>query len=118
MVGAIQFLLGVFRLGFLVNFLSHPVVSGFTSAAALIIGLSQLKHRLGIDIPRSHHINEIVLNAIKNFENINWITLIIGVLGIGIIVLTKQIKKSLPAQLFAVIFCNQLPICKIFLKRY
>lgn len=104
MVGAIQFLLGVFRLGFLVNFLSHPVVSGFTSAAALIIGLSQLKHLLGIDIPRSHHINEIILNAIENFENINWITLIIGVLGIGIIVLTKQIKKSLPAQLFAVIF--------------
>ena len=44
MVGVIQFLLGVFRLGFLVNFLSHPVISGFTSAAALIIGLSQLKH--------------------------------------------------------------------------
>ena len=40
MVGGIQFLLGLFRLGFLVNFLSHPVVSGFTSAAALIIGLS------------------------------------------------------------------------------
>ena len=40
MVGVIQFLLGLFRLGFLVNFLSHPVVSGFTSAAALIIGLS------------------------------------------------------------------------------
>ena len=49
-VGMIQFLLGVFRLGFLVNFLSHPVISGFTSAAALIIGLSQLKHLLGIDL--------------------------------------------------------------------
>ena len=47
LVGVIQFLLGVFRLGFLVNFLSHPVISGFTSAAALIIGLSQLKHLLG-----------------------------------------------------------------------
>jgi SulP family sulfate permease len=104
MVGAIQFLLGIFRLGFLVNFLSHPVVSGFTSAAALIIGLSQLKHLLGIDIPRSHHINEILANAYKNFEYINWITLFIGVLGIGIIVLSKRIKKSLPAQLFAVIF--------------
>ncbi|MEZ5058929.1 MAG: SulP family inorganic anion transporter [Saprospiraceae bacterium] len=55
-VGVIQFALGVFRLGFLVNFLSHPVISGFTSAAALIIGLSQLKHLLGVDIPRSHHI--------------------------------------------------------------
>ena len=39
LVGLIQFLLGIFRLGFLVNFLSHPVISGFTSAAALIICL-------------------------------------------------------------------------------
>ena len=61
LVGLIQFLLGLFRLGFLVNFLSHPVVSGFTSAAALIIGLSQLKHILGIDIQRSHHVHEIIL---------------------------------------------------------
>ncbi|MBT8273263.1 MAG: sodium-independent anion transporter, partial [Bacteroidia bacterium] len=46
LVGGIQFLLGLFRLGFLVNFLSHPVISGFTSAAAIIIGFSQLKHLL------------------------------------------------------------------------
>ncbi|MEZ4951066.1 MAG: SulP family inorganic anion transporter [Saprospiraceae bacterium] len=43
------------------NFLSHPVISGFTSAAALIIGLSQLKHLLGVDIPRSHYIHEILI---------------------------------------------------------
>ncbi len=104
MVGVIQFLLGVFRLGFLVNFLSHPVISGFTSAAALIIGLSQLKHLLGIDIPRSHHINEIIANAISNFDSINWISFFIGIGGIGIIVVVKRYKKSLPGQLFAVIF--------------
>lgn len=104
MVGAIQFLLGVFRLGFLVNFLSHPVVSGFTSAAALIIGLSQLKHLLGVSIPRSHHVHEIILNAIDKFSEINWIAVLIGILGILIIVLSKRIKKSLPGQLFAVIF--------------
>ena len=44
MVGAIQLLMGIFKLGFLVNFLSHPVIAGFTSAAALIIGFSQLKY--------------------------------------------------------------------------
>ncbi len=104
MVGVIQFLLGIFRLGFLVNFLSHPVISGFTSAAALIIGLSQLKHLLGIDIPRSYHINEIIVNAVKNFENINWMTFSIGVIGIGIIIAVKRVKKSLPSQLFAVVF--------------
>lgn len=104
LVGAIQFLLGVFRLGFLVNFLSHPVVSGFTSAAALIIGLSQLKHLLGVNIPRSHHVHEIILNAIDKLDEINGIAFIIGLVGILIIIVSKKIKKSLPGQLFAVIF--------------
>ncbi len=104
MVGTIQFLLGVFRLGFLVNFLSHPVVSGFTSAAALIIGLSQLKHLLGVDIPRSHHVHEIVLNAINNINEINWNALVIGIVGIIIIVISKKVSKSLPGQLLAVVF--------------
>jgi len=104
LVGAIQFLLGLFRLGFLVNFLSHPVVSGFTSAAALIIGLSQLKSLLGIDIPRSHHINEILLNAFNKFGDINWVSFAIGIGGILIILGVKKINKSLPSQLFAVIF--------------
>ncbi len=104
LVGAIQFLLGVFRLGFLVNFLSHPVVSGFTSAAALIIGLSQLKHLLGVNIPRSHHVHKIILNAIDKLDEINWIAFIIGLVGILIIIVSKKIKKSLPGQLFAVIF--------------
>ncbi len=104
LVGAIQFSLGLFRLGFLVNFLSHPVVSGFTSAAALIIGLSQLKSLLGIDIPRSHHINEILVNAFDKFAEINWTSFAIGVAGILIIMGIKKINKSLPSQLFAVIF--------------
>jgi len=104
LVGGIQFLLGAFRLGFLVNFMSHPVISGFTSAAALIIGLSQLKHLLGIDIERSHHINEIILSAINQADEINWITFAIGFIGILIILLVKRINKSLPSQLFSVIF--------------
>ncbi|MDH5412833.1 MAG: sulfate permease, partial [Flavobacteriaceae bacterium] len=104
LVGAFQFLLGVFRLGFLVNFLSHPVVSGFTSAAALIIGLSQLKDLLGINISRTHHINEIILEAINRSSEINWLAIIIGIAGILIIIGIKRINKSLPSQLFAVIF--------------
>ncbi len=48
MTGVLQLLLGVLRMGFVVNFLSHAVISGFTSAAAIVIGLSQLKHLLGI----------------------------------------------------------------------
>ena len=50
MVGIIQFSMGIFKLGFLVNFLSHPVIAGFTSAAAIIIAISQFKHLLGIKV--------------------------------------------------------------------
>lgn len=103
-VGLIQFLLGAFRLGFLVNFLSHPVISGFTSAAALIIGLSQLKHLLGVNIPRSHHVHEIALNAVEQFGSINWITFGIGAVGIAIIMLVKRINRAIPGPLLAVLF--------------
>ena len=47
MMGTIQFAFGLFNLGFIVNFLSKPVISGFTSAAALIIGINQLQHIVG-----------------------------------------------------------------------
>jgi SulP family sulfate permease len=104
MVGTIQFLMGAFRLGFLVNFLSHPVISGFTSAAALIIGLSQLKHLLGIQIPRSHHVYEIIGQALEKSAEINPYAVGVGILGILIIVGIKKIHKSIPAQLIAVIF--------------
>lgn len=67
MVGALQFALGVFRLGFMVNFLSHPVISGFTSAAAIVIALSQLKHLLGISIPNSERVYEVLIAAAHNW---------------------------------------------------
>ncbi len=103
MVGLIQLLLGVFRLGFLVNFLSHPVISGFTSAAALIIGLSQLKHLLGVEIPRSHYVHEIIGHAISQFSEINWLTFVIGIGGILIIIGLRKLNKALPSQLVAVV---------------
>lgn len=104
MVGVIQFALGLFRLGFLVNLLSHPVVSGFTSAAALIIGLSQLKHLLGIDLARSHHIHEILIAAGERITETNIYTLGIGLVGIALIIGVKKINKAIPGPLLAVIF--------------
>ena len=56
-VGVIQVLLGTLKLGFLVNFLSKPVLSGFTSAAAIIIGLSQLKHLFRVDMAQTNKIH-------------------------------------------------------------
>lgn len=104
MVGLIQLGLGFFRLGFLVNLLSHPVVSGFTSAAALIIGLSQLKHLLGIDLERSHLVHEVVLSALERFDEANWYTLAVGFVGIALIIGVKKINRAIPGPLLAVVF--------------
>ncbi len=103
-VGVIQLALGLFRLGFLVNFLSHPVISGFTSAAALIIGLSQLKHLLGVDIARSHHIHEILLEAFAKIAEINIATFVLGLAGILLIISIKKVNRSIPGPLVAVAF--------------
>ena len=89
MVGFIQFLFGVLKLGFLVNFLSHPVVSGFTSAAALIIGLNQLKNLTGIPIPRSNSVFEILYEAGAGLRTIHLPTLGIGLGGVLIIVVLR-----------------------------
>lgn len=104
LVGAIQLLMGVLRLGFLVNFLSHPVISGFTSAAALIIGFSQLKYLLGVDLERSQFLHEILWDAALHLSAINPYTLMIGLLGILIIIGSKKIHTALPAPLLVVVF--------------
>jgi len=103
LAGVIQLLLGFFRLGFLVNFLSHPVISGFTSAAAIIIGLSQLKHLLGISIPNSEHVHEIVLAAAKNIGDTNVYALGLGLAGIVLIIAARKIHRAIPGPLVAVL---------------
>lgn len=103
LIGVIQFGMGLFRSGFVVNFLSHPVINGFTSAAAIIIGLSQVKHLLRVNLPNSEHAQEMVVAIFQNLGQIHWITFGIGVIGIIIIKYGKKIHKSFPAPLAAVI---------------
>jgi len=98
MVGIMQLMLGVLRLGFLVNFLSHPVISGFTSAAALIIGLNQLKHLLGLEIARSNHIHTILIEAVEQISNVHLTTLLLGVGGIATILLVRKFVNQFPAH--------------------
>jgi SulP family sulfate permease len=102
-MGLIQFLLGIMRMGFLVNFLSKPVISGFTSAAALIIGLSQLKHLLGTDIERSNQIHLLITNAFKTIDKANLYALGIGVAAIIILKIMKRVNKRIPAALIVVV---------------
>ena len=102
-VGVIQFSLGVSRLGFLINFLSHPVIQGFTSAAAFIIAVSQLKHLLGINLPGREHIHDIVHFLIQEISNTHFVTLFIGLTGIAfLIIMRKLLSPSIPGPLILV----------------
>ena len=103
LVGAIQVMLGMFRLGFLVNFLSKPVISGFTSAAAFIIIFSQLKHLLGVNTAKSNTFYELVLNALEKIGETNSYDFGLGILGILIIMALKKWNKKIPAILIVVI---------------
>jgi SulP family sulfate permease len=103
LVGVIQLLLGLFRFGFVVNFLSHPVLTGFTSAAALIIGFSQLKNLTGIDLARSHHIHEIALVALGRIAEIHAVTIAIGLLSIGFLLVLRARWPRLPGALLLVV---------------
>lgn len=108
MVGVIQLSLGLLRFGFITNFLSHPVLSGFTSAAALIIGLNQLKNLTGIPIPRSNSVFEILFEAGTGLGAIHVPTLLMGVGGIILIVGLRKISKRLPGGLIAVVIATAL----------
>ena len=103
MVGTIQLLLGVLKMGFLVNFLSKPVISGFTSAAALVIIFSQLKHLIGAPVAESNKFLRMVLNVFQKLGETNFYDLAIGLSGIAIILIFKKIDKRIPAILVVVV---------------
>ena len=76
--GGFLVLLGVFRLGFLANFLSHPVIAGFITASGILIATSQLKHILGVDA-HGHTLPQMLGSIFGHLDQTNWITVIIGV---------------------------------------
>ena len=103
MVGAIQFVLGIFSLGFIVNFLSKPVITGFTSAVALIIGLNQFRNLLGVDFFQSDQIQYVLKDVWLQISNFNYHTSILGVVSMLIIIFLRKINKKIPNALIVVI---------------
>ena len=93
--GVMLLLLGVFKLGFLANFLSHPVIAGFITASGILIAASQLKHVLGIDA-HGHTLIDIARNLFAGIGQINWITFFLGVAATGFLFwVRKGLKPAL-----------------------
>lgn len=103
MVGTIQFILGIFSLGFIVNFLSKPVITGFTSAVALIIGLNQFRNLFGVDFFQSDQIQYIIIDIWEQFSTYNAHTTIIGLLSVITIIIFRRINKKIPNALIVVV---------------
>ncbi|RJP93760.1 MAG: SulP family inorganic anion transporter [Desulfobacteraceae bacterium] len=109
MVGIFQFSLGVLRLGVVVNFLSHPVVNGFTNAAAIIIASSQLSKMFGVDVDSAtHHYETIIRVCEAAFHYTHWPTLAMGVLAFGIMYGLKRVNPRIPNVLVAVLITTTL----------
>lgn len=101
MIGLIQFLMGLFRLGFMVNFLSHAVISAFTSAAAIIIGFSQLKGLLGISI-EAENVFLVIWEVINKLTEVHIPTFVIGIGSILLLVGLKKAAPKIPGPLVVV----------------
>lgn len=103
LVGVAQLLLSFLRMGFLVNFLSHPVLVGFTSAAAVIIGVSQLKDLLGMAIPRFPHSYETLFYAIEHLGETHALSVLFCLGALVLILLFRRLHRSIPGPLIVAI---------------
>lgn len=107
-MGVIQVFLGLIKFGFLVNFLSKPVINGFTSAAAIIIGLSQLNHMLGVEISQGNVLQALIQSIWEVRTEIHLLTLMITLGSIFLIFGIKRFSKKIPVALVVVILTTLL----------
>ncbi|MGJ8528442.1 SulP family inorganic anion transporter [Maritalea sp.] len=92
--GLMLLVMGLLRLGFMANFLSHPVISGFITASGIIIATSQLKHILGIDA-HGHNLAELLTSIVSHLNQINPFTLVIGIAATAFLFWVRKGLKPL-----------------------
>ncbi len=104
--GLMQLAIGLFRLGAIVNFLSHPVIVGFTNAAAIIIALSQLNKLLGVSIGRTEHFLMDVWGVLQQVRETHIPTLIMGLSAFALIMILRKYLPKWPGILIAVVLAT------------
>ncbi|MCK5895523.1 MAG: SulP family inorganic anion transporter [Cocleimonas sp.] len=108
MVGLFQLSLGLLRLGVLVDFLSHPVVVGFTNAAAIIIASSQVSKLFGIPAEKGDHHYNTIWNLLKSLGETHMPTLIMAAFALFLLIFVKKMNPKLPNVLIAVVITTLL----------
>src|SRR5688572_15884222 len=108
MVGVLQLAMGAFKLGAIVNFLSHPVVVGFTNAAAIIIALSQLNKVLGVSVSRSERLAYDIWDVLQQIADTHLPTLAMALAAFGLMVGFRKFLPRWPGVLIAVAITTAL----------
>ncbi|MFP4560180.1 MAG: SulP family inorganic anion transporter [Thiohalorhabdus sp.] len=106
MVGVLRLVLGLFRMGVIVNFLSSPVIVGFTNAAALIIGLSQLSKILGVPFPRTDSYLADLWNVFAQVPEAHWATVAFALGAWAVIHFGRRLSPGFPGVLAAVVLAT------------
>jgi SulP family sulfate permease len=106
MVGVLQIAMGAMQLGFVANLLSRPVITGLTSAVALIIGFSQLGNLLGVDLGSSQYVHVILWRALQHLGDVHLLSLAIGGAGIVLLILLPKWSRLLPEALIVVVLAT------------
>ena len=105
MVGVFQLLMGLARLGILVNFVSHSVVIGFASGAGILIGINQIAPLLRLSFP-SDNVLQTIQGVVQNYANIHGPTAVVGVGAMLMVLIVQRINSRLPAPLISMILAS------------
>lgn len=107
LIGAAQLLFGLIRMGFLVNFLSKPVIVGFTTAASLIIAVNQFGNLLGMPLAQNNQLHLLLRDFFAHIDAVHYPTILFAAIGIAFMLVLKKIRKKFPAGL-ALVFIGTL----------
>ena len=103
LTGLFQLILGLARMGVLVNFISHTVVIGFTCGAAMLIAVSQVKNFFGLEIARGAHFHEVIEQFVLQLGNINPYVSTVGAVTLAVGIVTKRYLPRLPYMIVAMV---------------
>jgi len=103
LVGVIYLIIGLFRLGEIMSFISHSAVKGFTSAAALIITATQLPNFLGLSVERHEYIFQQLVDIVTSLPELHPMTMAIGLVAFAVIYGVKRLKPNFPASMAALV---------------
>lgn len=103
LTGIVEIGMGLLRFGFMVNFLSRPVIAGFMTAAPIIIAASQLGNLLGVELANTQYVHILVWEAIQNYTQIHMPTVVVGGIGIGVLILIQRFAPRAPGALIWVV---------------